>query len=1026
MFRAPRRNVMTAAFRKFFAALLAVRLLGSMAAAQDAAAVAARQAFDVYDRGDYASAANALGNFVRDYPTSQFIFQARLELGSALFSVGKFDAADAELKQLLAPPAPADVQEAASALVGQVAAARATALPLDDPQRKAGFENAVAAFTRHLEKFPKSDGTEAALYGRALANYQLAHFDDAAKDLRTNLASFPRSESILDSQYLLAITLATQASELSRDPKAAANPAPALALFGEAEKLLRDIVTRKTDVALANDATFQLGEVLANRAALAPENERAKLLSEALEAYRATDARERMIAAQNVRIAAFQNRLREALRANDGPLIKRLRTLLNREQTKLGQLQAKPDQTLAAQVKSAQIYFQQQRYDEARVLLRTVQPFAETPEQRKPVLYFLAMTYALQGIADKAVATYDEFESSFAKDPLADNLPLAIGNLFLQKDPARALQYFQKQQEQYPNGRVAAVTTLQQASALMALNRFDEALKIFQSFLAGNPPKEAAAQAELALANIYASTKRWSEALAGFRKVRDTYAGLPQADEAAFRVGWVTLQKGDAAGAIKELNDFIKKNPLSANIPVAFFTLAQAQLAAGQKDAALASFRTVGEQFPKAEVATYSYFQRAQILAAVGRRDEMIQVLREFIAKYPADSKLYFAYDTIAETFANEKNTDEAASAYDEFLQKFPANPEAPTALLKLAELWRKSAEALGRYLALNEAQRGLWTKSVNTSIETAERLVQSYPESPQSAPALQTLLSDQRLLIDAKIKTSPQLEDYFQGLARKWAANRALQSKILFTLAGYLYEIDKPRARALMASAYDPSVTYVPSDFDLYAEALFADHKLDEAQQVYAKLENDYGIPAGVSPAQAPRITQEAQAIVLFGKGKIAELQGRTNEAAGSYNQLAALYSWSPKLMEARIGIARSLREQKKYDEAMKTLGEVVRAPSATAEQRARAMLESGATQLAKGDMDSAIDYYIKISVFYPGVPSAAAEGLWQGAQLLEKKAAVEKARGYYRQLVEKYPASPYADRAKERLSTTVVPAKA
>ena len=40
------------------------------------------------------------------------------------------------------------------------------------------------------------------------------------------------------------------------------------------------------------------------------------------------------------------------------------------------------------------------------------------------------------------------------------------------------------------------------------------------------------------------------------------------------------------------------------------------------------------------------------------------------------------------------------------------------------------------------------------------------------------------------------------------------------------------------------------------------------------------------------------------------------------------------------------------------------------------------------KGQYDSAIDNYIKIARLYTGVPEAAAEGLWRGAQLLEKQA--------------------------------------
>ena len=76
-----------------------------------------------------------------------------------------------------------------------------------------------------------------------------------------------------------------------------------------------------------------------------------------------------------------------------------------------------------------------------------------------------------------------------------------------------------------------------------------------------------------------------------------------------------------------------------------------------------------------------------------------------------------------------------------------------------------------------------------------------------------------------------------------------------------------------------------------------------------------------------------------------------------------------------------------------------------------------------------------MKIAVFYEGVAPAAAEGLWRGGQLLEKQAAtlpdsnpdktkptkptqLAKATKAYKDLADKYPASPFVAKAKERLS--------
>src|SRR5207248_9606076 len=135
------------------------------------------------------------------------------------------------------------------------------------------------------------------------------------------------------------------------------------------------------------------------------------------------------------------------------------------------------------------------------------------------------------------------------------------------------------------------------------------------------------------------------------------------------------------------------------------------------------------------------------------------------------------------------------------------------------------------------------------------------------------------------------------------------------------------------------------------------------------------------------------------------------------------------------------SLVEKGKYDEAMNLLIGIIRAPTATAELRANSMLLGGQIEEKKNALEPAIDYYIKIATFYEGVPTAASEGLWRGAQLLEQQAAslpdstkeknkptkpgqMAKAVKAYKDLVEKYPTSDYAAKARERLES-LQPAK-
>jgi tetratricopeptide (TPR) repeat protein len=248
----------------------------------------------------------------------------------------------------------------------------------------------------------------------------------------------------------------------------------------------------------------------------------------------------------------------------------------------------------------------------------------------------------------------------------------------------------------------------------------------------------------------------------------------------------------------------------------------------------------------------------------------------------------------------------------------------------------------------------------------------------------------------------------------------------VLFTLASYVYERDKDKALEQMKTAFDPSLVFAPADMDLYGGALIAKGRYDEAEQVYNKLVSDYPNPPGVVPGKAPVAVQEAQAVALFGLGKVLQEQKKTAEAAVKFDLLNKLYPWSPKVLEANYGIAQSLVEKKEYEKATPLLVAIIGARTATADLRANAMLLVARMAEQKNEINVAVDNYAKIAMFYQGVPAPAAEGLYKAAELIltkqlatipdEKKRAAQKAKAakYIKDLQSNYASSPFAEKAK------------
>ena len=93
--------------------------------------------------------------------------------------------------------------------------------------------------------------------------------------------------------------------------------------------------------------------------------------------------------------------------------------------------------------------------------------------------------------------------------------------------------------------------------------------------------------------------------------------------------------------------------------------------------------------------------------------------------------------------------------------------------------------------------------------------------------------------------------------------------------------------------------------------------------------------------------------------------------------------------MLEVNYGLALDLHDKKQDDDATKRLLEVIKAQKASAELRAKSMLLLGRIYEANQRFPEAIDNYVKISVYYSAIRPVAAEGLWLGAQLLERQAS-------------------------------------
>ncbi len=179
------------------AAVLLFGIAAPLQAQSPGAAQANSAAYDIYSTGDYKAASAAYEKLIKDYPTDIVIPTAQIQLAFTYYFLARFDDALATLdKAAKGPPLPAELKQVVDSFIPQILSAKAAAMPMSDPKRVTTFNDAIKKFTDFINAYPQAPDLEAAIYGRAIAEYQIQKYDDVVKDLELNIQKFPNSSTI--------------------------------------------------------------------------------------------------------------------------------------------------------------------------------------------------------------------------------------------------------------------------------------------------------------------------------------------------------------------------------------------------------------------------------------------------------------------------------------------------------------------------------------------------------------------------------------------------------------------------------------------------------------------------------------------------------------------------------------------------------------------------------------------------------------------------------------------------------------
>lgn len=624
--------------------------------------------------------------------------------------------------------------------------------------------------------------------------------------------------------------------------------------------------------------------------------------------------------------------------------------------------------------------------------------------------YYLAEACDALGRRTDAIRWYRRLVEEHPKHRLAAEGLYALAVLQEEmRDPAAAGKSYEQLVARFPDFRLAAEARLGAARCRVMAGQHDEAKEPLRQIIASGGP--AAAEATHWLAQSFLQQKQPLQALAVLDRIgsngaktpwaarlladrADALAAIPErrkeaisiyadiavqhpkdpvAVEARFRAGFVALEAGEFAAALKHANQFIAEHPQHALIPDAFQIAAESQLQLGKFSEAEALFGRLLQEHPDHPGADAWKVRRALALHAQNQFQEVIRFLGPLVGELRAPDPAAEAHYLLGVSRLALKQPHAAIASLTASLEAQPKGRQADRACLALVEAYRQNGD-------------------LSSALAAARRAVESFPNSPVADQALFQL----GICLSRNGQTTPAAETYRKLVAR-WpsspVAPLALHELGCLQLSGG----DPAGAEATFSQVLEKRLEPALARKAQYGRAL-ARHQQGKSAEAAADL--------AVLLAARPSGKEKSDARFLLGLCQAGLKQD--DKAVATFRELLREDPAYPARDEALYQCAWALKRSGREAEAMKVFGQLA-ADHPQSPRAPEALFQAAEAHFQAKDYAAAAAAYYAL-VRHAAAGSLAEKAAWQLAQCYYRQgnfADAAKTFAYYR---GQYPDHPLA----------------
>lgn len=486
------------------------------------------------------------------------------------------------------------------------------------------------------------------------------------------------------------------------------------------------------------------------------------------------------------------------------------------------------------------------------------------------------------------------------------------------------------------------------ASAFHRMDRFRECALLLDDMLREMPADKVVEQASMTALQSWMAIERHDKAVADANVFAERFPSSPQLPLVLYLKGIAQQQSGDYEGALATFDGILTKHPSTPQAPRALFMKGFTQLLAENNEEAAALFADFRRKHPDDELAESAAYWQGSALAFAKKFPEAREVLASVPEKFPEGAlrgPAAFRHAYCAQSMREYETAEAELRAY---LREFPKGEESAEARILLGDALlaqAKSDEGKEVYASVPE-DAGRFHEEAQFKLAKVLKLeedydglralmaayLEQYPNSPRAAEAL-FLIGQAWRLQDQKDKA---VAEYWAAI-RKFGNNPESYSvEDLFLALGRLHSGDSEKQdyladlRALRqeSEADGRKVLTVRTIWALAQAVRKSDPDLSQALLREASL-------LAEAPVTSPTVLAdcaEAQMGAAAAEKDPAESERRRQLAASIYSDLL---KWHPRAPQK--------------DKALGALAELA---------------------LARGDTQTALDYYARIERDTPWSP--------------------------------------------------------